>query len=50
MMGRESQEGQLSILLVVTVAWFIFGSVIIVVNMVRCFFIRYQGNWYLGIF
>ena len=34
MMGRESQEGQLSILLVVTVAWFIFGSVVVVVNMV----------------
>jgi hypothetical protein len=35
MMGRESQDGQLSVLLVVTIAWFIFGSVVIVVNMVR---------------
>ena len=34
MMGRESQEGQMSVLLVVTIAWFIFGSVIVIVNQV----------------
>ncbi len=34
MMGREAQDGQMSVLLVVSVAWFIFGSVVVVVNQV----------------
>jgi hypothetical protein len=48
MMGRESQEGQLSVLTVVTIAWFIFGSVVIVVNMVRSNYVYMYNNGYLS--
>ena len=40
-MGRESQEGQMSVLFVVTIAWFIFGSVIVIVNQVSTIIILY---------
>jgi hypothetical protein len=33
--GRDHQDGQTSVLFVITITWFIFGTIYVIVNMVR---------------
>jgi len=50
-LGRDHPDGQTSVLFVITIAWFIFGTIYVIVNMVRMeiIFISYYGkSWRVG--